>query len=61
VARDRAEVRVTTLAGIRLTGTVDRVGQDYFELAEHPAGEPRARGALRLVPYAALVSVSTSA
>jgi hypothetical protein len=57
VARDRAEVRLTTLAGSAVVGTVERVGQDHVELTVHPPGEPRQRGARRLVPFAAIALV----
>jgi len=57
VARDRAEVRLTTTAGSVLVGTVDRVGADHFELTDHPVGEPRQRGSRRLVPFSALATV----
>ncbi len=57
VARDRSEVVVTTLSGESHSGTIDRVGQDYLEVMEHPAGEPRSRIGLRLVPFAALAAV----
>lgn len=56
VARDRAEVRLATVSGTVLVGTIDRVGADHLELADHPAGEPRLRGPRRLVPFAALAT-----
>ncbi len=57
VARDRSEVVVTTVSGVSLSGTIDRVAQDYLELMEHPAGEPRSRAGLKLVPFTALAAV----
>lgn len=68
LARDRASVLVTTvgsppgseLGGSDLAGTIDRVGRDFFEMAQHPAWEARRADQVRgtaLVPFAALVSV----
>ena len=57
LARDRSAVHVVLRDGTRLEGTLDRVGQDHVELAEHPAGEARRAAAVRqvrVVPLAAL-------
>lgn len=60
VARDRAETTVVLTTGERLTGTIDRVGADFIDLAEHPLGEPRravAVQSIRTVPFAALAAL----
>ncbi|MEV6286034.1 hypothetical protein [Kribbella sp. NPDC051770] len=59
VARDRSPVTLYCAGPNRnpLTGTIDRVGADFFELAEHPLDAPRRRTEVyntRLVPTQAL-------
>jgi hypothetical protein len=61
IARDRSVVRID-LTGTdgALDGTIDRVGADFVDVAEHPPGEPRRRGNVRssvLVPTAAIAAV----
>ena len=60
LSRDRAAVIVTDRAGARVSGTIDAVGRDWLDLAEHPVDEPRRAGALtgrRTVATGAVVSV----
>ena len=62
VARDRAPVVITRIDGSRLSGTLDRVGGDFLEIAEHPIGEARRKGAIsavRIVPFTALAVVGS--
>jgi hypothetical protein len=57
LARDRAEMSVSLRTAERLTGTIDRVGADFIDLAEHPIAEPRRAGAVRsarTIPFGAL-------
>jgi len=60
VMRDRAPVVAVLLDGSTTTGTIDRVGADFFEVAEHAAGEVRRRDAVsgvRTVAFAGLALV----
>lgn len=70
VARDRSPVSVIVpgSAGTEggtateLTGTIDRVGADFLELAEHAPWEPRRAGSVRrlaVIPLATLAVVRT--
>ncbi|WP_111767543.1 hypothetical protein [Nakamurella deserti] len=63
VARDRAAVTVHTTHGTDLSGTIDRVGADFFELAAHAAWETRRSGAVQgvvLVPLAAVLVIRSA-
>lgn len=60
VARDRSPVRVDLVDGSSVIGTVDSVGADHLDVAEHPADEPRRARAVRgvrTVPLGALAAV----
>ncbi len=63
LARDRATVAVNLAGGgPALVGTIDAVGADHLDLAEHPEGVPRRREnvtAVTTVPFGALVSVES--
>jgi hypothetical protein len=63
LVRDRTAVQVVLDDGGLLTGTLDRVGADYVDLAEHAAGLARRREAVqgvRAVVISAVAIVRTS-
>ena len=63
LARSRAGVQVVVRDGSVVAGTLDRVGADHVDLAEHPPGEARRAAAVRqvrVVPLAAVVLVRSS-
>lgn len=60
LSRDRTVVAVTDASGRTVTGTVDAVGSDVLDLAEHAADEVRREGNVRsrrLIPFTAIVCV----
>lgn len=60
IARDRAGVAITFRDTSVVTGTIDRVGADFFEMAEHAAGEARRRSeirSIRTVPFSGIAYV----
>jgi hypothetical protein len=60
VSRDRAVVDVVEVDGSVVTGTIDGVGQDYVEVAEHSADlarRPENVLAVRAVPFTAVAMV----
>jgi hypothetical protein len=64
MARDRSVVQLVLDDGGTLTGTLDRVGADYVELAVHPADEPRRKEvvqSVRAVVIGAIAVVRTIA
>jgi hypothetical protein len=60
VSRDRAVVDVVDVEGSVTTGTIDGVGHDYVEVAEHAADLPRRAEnvlAVRVIPFGGIAVV----
>ena len=49
ISRDRRRVQLLDTAGTSYEGTIDIVGADFVDLAEHPRDEPRRAGNIREV------------
>lgn len=58
LVRDRAPVVVVLRDGREVTGTLDRVGQDHADLAEHDLDQARRAGAVRQVRLLPLGAVA---
>lgn len=60
ISRDRSAVEVRDRAGGVATGTIDVVGADYLEVAEHPVDLPRRAESItgrRLIGFEAIATV----
>jgi hypothetical protein len=60
IARDRLPVTLLLRDASTVTGTIDRVGADFVDVAEHAPGERRRSSAVlrtRTVPFGALAVV----
>jgi hypothetical protein len=63
LARQRSVVRLHLLDGLQLVGTLDRVGADHVDLAQHPADVPRRVAevrSVRVVPLTALALIRSA-
>jgi hypothetical protein len=57
LARRREPVRVRLVDGSRVDGTIEAVGSDYLEIAEHDPGEARRATAVRARRFVSLEAV----
>ncbi len=57
-AADGVPVRLARVGAAPLTGSIDRVGRDHLDLAEHDPGEPRRADAVRRLAAVPLAAVS---
>ncbi len=60
IARDRSPVTIGCVDGATSSGTIDRVGADFLEVAEHPPAEARRAATVqmvRTVPFTAVAVV----
>lgn len=62
LCRSRVAVLVTTAGGATVGGTIDRVGADFVDVAQHPPDAPRRAdaGQIRAIPIAAVALVRSS-
>jgi hypothetical protein len=58
IVRDRSPVTLSFIDGAITAGTLDRVGADFVEIAEHPPGELRRRDVVRTVRTVPLAAVA---
>jgi len=58
LARRREPVRVELADGDTAEGTIEAVGSDYLELAEHEVGEARREAAVRARRFAAFAAIA---
>lgn len=62
LARRRVPVRIVSVDGSEMHGTIDRAGADHLDLALHDPGEARTASAVRsfqIIPFSAVTSVQT--